>query len=289
MPQGRIYLKSKEEFAEIIKNSKTYNGVLKHYGITNGGFIQTIRNRIEKEKHDISHFNKNWYNHRTNLKWTLETILVENSKYKCGTNIKKKLYAAGLKKEECEECNLGTDWNGKKIVLQLDHINGNHTDNRIENLRIICPNCHSQTDTFCSKNGISIQNKCIDCDTNIKNSSKRCADCSYNRRRTQSEEKHSTYSKVCIDCDKKVNLETKRCKSCDTMFRNLNKLKITETTHKNRCMDCDTNIKNSSKRCITCYKKSVTRKNSCEDCGGRVSAKTVKKCHDCSINCRGNK
>jgi len=55
------------------------------------------------------------------------------------------------RKEECEWCNLTTVWNGKPIVLHLDHINGINTDNRLENLRFLCPNCHSQTPTYCGK------------------------------------------------------------------------------------------------------------------------------------------
>lgn len=51
----------------------------------------------------------------------------------------------------CSICGNTGEWNSKKLVLQLDHINGIHNDNRIENLRLLCPNCHSQTDTFCGK------------------------------------------------------------------------------------------------------------------------------------------
>lgn len=54
--------------------------------------------------------------------------------------------------EECSECSLGTIWNGKELVLQLDHINGIHTDDRMDNLRLLCPNCHTQTDTYGTKN-----------------------------------------------------------------------------------------------------------------------------------------
>lgn len=45
-------------------------------------------------------------------------------------------------------CGIGNEWNGKPLTLQLDHINGDHSDNRLENLRILCPNCHSQTSTW---------------------------------------------------------------------------------------------------------------------------------------------
>lgn len=55
-------------------------------------------------------------------------------------------------KHECVECGLGSTWQGKKITLQLDHINGVSDDHRMENLRLLCPNCHSQTKTYAAKN-----------------------------------------------------------------------------------------------------------------------------------------
>ena len=88
----------------------------------------------------------------------------------------------GLKENICEICNI-KEWNGKSINMHLDHINGNNIDNRIENLRMLCPNCHSQTETYCVgniKKSIKIENinKC-DCGEKIYNYSKsgKCNKC----------------------------------------------------------------------------------------------------------------
>jgi 5-methylcytosine-specific restriction endonuclease McrA len=65
--------------------------------------------------------------------------------------LKKRLIKEGIKENKCDICGI-TEWNGKLISMQLDHINGDSHNHKLENLRMICPNCHSQTETYCGKN-----------------------------------------------------------------------------------------------------------------------------------------
>lgn len=87
----------------------------------------------------------------TTARIPLDEILQNGTNYRTDA-LKKRLIKEGLKEYKCERCGI-IEWNNEEIVLELHHINGNHFDNRLENLQILCPNCHSQTLTHKGKDG----------------------------------------------------------------------------------------------------------------------------------------
>lgn len=96
---------------------------------------------------------------------------------------KRQLIEHGLLVAKCygDGCTITDMWLGKSITLQVDHINGINSDNRIENLRLLCPNCHSQTSTFSGRNSKKPQTLCADCKSPVTRNSTRCSPCSGKR------------------------------------------------------------------------------------------------------------
>lgn len=184
---SKIWNPSKEDIIEIIKNSTSLGQVLNKIGVrSDGGNYATLRRRCNQENIDISKFPKG-LNHRLGCKYKkrevpLDKILNINISYPSYT-LKKRLVDDGLLKYECKKCGNTGIWMNEKIILHLDHINGIHTDNRIENLQILCPNCHSQTPTYGRKKKDSIIKETVcSCGKIISNKSISCKEC-YNKNR----------------------------------------------------------------------------------------------------------
>lgn len=120
-----------------------------------GGNYSIIKKYLEEFKINTSHF--------TGMAWNkglrgigkprkdLTKILTVNSTFQ-SFKLKKRLFAANLKQKCCEECGWNEISEDGRLPLELDHINGNHADNRLENLRVLCPNCHSLKPTHRGKN-----------------------------------------------------------------------------------------------------------------------------------------
>lgn len=141
-----------KELIEAVKNSFTISDTLRklNLGVTPGNF-KTINKYINLLNIDIKHFTGKAHGTTKAIKYSIEQILIENSNYVNNKYLIKRCLELELISNICYICKSEPTWQNKKLVLQLDHINGVNTDNRLENLRLLCPNCHSQTDTFCRK------------------------------------------------------------------------------------------------------------------------------------------
>lgn len=146
-----------EKVKLLVKNNLSIAGVLRGLELKpEGGNYRRIKKFLEENKIDISHFTGAAWNQGSRYrffgkKYELRDILVKNSPYKSTNSLKIRLFSEGIKIKKCEICG-NSMWRGKELSLELHHINGDPFDNRIENLQILCPNCHSITENYRGKN-----------------------------------------------------------------------------------------------------------------------------------------
>lgn len=200
---------SKEELEEIVSSSFTYVDVLSKLGYStgHGQNHKTLKKRLEYYNISTEHFR-----HKTRTKWTDEDVFCENSKVS-----QHKLRDTFKKKEvvpyQCAICGLPPLWNDKPLVLTLDHKNGKNKDNRIENLRWVCPNCDRQSDTYGMRNKKNLEKGVIlyNVTTNATKENVGFID-------VKIKEKVRNY---CIDCGKEISRSATRCPECAAMARRI--------------------------------------------------------------------
>lgn len=180
---------SDTEFANIVKQSDSYSDVCRKLGYSrnSGSVCKRIKQRIKNLQIDITHFTFGTASKRT---LTYEEIFKEHSNVDQKSLVKYfKIYSK--KPYKCSICDSPSFWHNKSMTLILDHINGINNDNRIENLRWVCPNCNSQLPTTGSRN---IKNRertktryfCENCGKEITNQATRCSKCEYEHRKQNS-------------------------------------------------------------------------------------------------------
>lgn len=143
---------SLEDMINIVNNSISFKDLLRNLGYSqnSGSVYCALKKYLIDNNIDFSHF---YICNNSNFKVSLEDILVINPNCSVvNQRLVKRLVNEKLIDYKCYNCGNSGIWNGKPLTLQLEHKNGNNRDYRLSNLCLLCPNCHSQTDTYCGKN-----------------------------------------------------------------------------------------------------------------------------------------
>ena len=158
---------TEQDVRDAVASARSLAEALRTLGLRPaGGNHRTLHRLIAQYGISIDHLDPKWALRRAsrNSATPLSQILVEASTYSRG-HLKERLFDEGVKERRCELCGLGDEWRGRPMSLILDHTNGVPNDNRIENLRIVCPNCAATLDTHCGrKNRIEREPRaCLHC------------------------------------------------------------------------------------------------------------------------------
>lgn len=183
MPKAKIDNFTRDQLAQMVAESNSFNELILKlgYGTRSGSNHNTVKNRLEKYNIDYSHFNN-----LNRIERNEENIFIENST--ATQAVLRRWYEKGQYTEyKCSICGMLPVWQEKPLVLILDHINGHNTDDRLENLRWVCPNCNMQLPTTNGRNikrqkAIEKENYCIDCHKKISLKATRCNTCESKRR-----------------------------------------------------------------------------------------------------------
>ena len=163
LQRKKIREDAEKEFVEMVKKylpvSNSLNNLCYNLGLKGvDGYYKKLKRIIEENNLSTEHFGtiriKKEGRYRNRFTAMPDEEFFNNGCNRSGDSILKRLVEGGYKEYKCEGCKT-TEWMGKPLRLQVHHINGDHYDNRIENIQILCPNCHSQTDTYARNNVIN--------------------------------------------------------------------------------------------------------------------------------------
>lgn len=143
---------TKEEMENVLLNSKSMREVILSFGLSPNGSsgYRNIKNKIVNLGLEIPKY-KYYGEGYKKLRHSDDIVYCENSTFP-RHKLKERIIKEKLIEYKCGSCDNDGNWNGNKLSLHIDHINGINNDNRIINLRFLCPNCHSQTSTYSGKN-----------------------------------------------------------------------------------------------------------------------------------------
>lgn len=186
---------SKEELEVIIKNSSSISEALRKIGYqyTQGTTYDLFKKICEQKNIDYSHFTGQ---RKGTIVRTEENVFCENSTAAQATL--RSWYLKGKYSEyKCAICGI-SNWNGKELTLRLDHINGNNKDDRLENLRWVCPNCDSQLETFCKGHKRQLKKiwYCPECGNPISPGAQLCVECSAKKKQKVDRPDRETFKKM---------------------------------------------------------------------------------------------
>lgn len=207
--QMKTFKNSDEEFIKAVKECESIRGVLKSLNLAGqGANYRGFHIRVKRLGLDTSHFTGQGHLKGKSCSWSVKKdindFLVEYSPHNNG-NIKRRLIKEGILPAKCCICSIDS-WNEMPLSLQMDHINRCDTDNRLENLRLLCPNCHSQTHNFAGRNkGTSVFSKRIKENKPAKI-----------RVKTESvrDNRPLRSANFCKGCSKQISDNAKTCKAC---------------------------------------------------------------------------
>lgn len=290
-----------EQFSKIVENAKFWKDAMHECGYNSYKGVPHIKERAEKLGLNTDHIvGEDWAKsmYSGNPKYTLEQICIENSSYMDCRRLMKRLKRELGWEHKCTSCE-NTTWTIKgethAIPLELEHINGNHFDHRLDNLTFLCPNCHTFTPTYKGKNMKNRGKKGQIPDAVVDKIVKQ-----KDEKEKQMEASTSKQSNRCLECQCDIPKDNLRCFNC-----NKEKMKINHRPPYEQLVQEieDTSYvavgkkygvsDNAIRKWVKAYgdeppKKQTKNTKKCPDCVNVISIRSVR-CRACSIKNQHNK